>query len=185
MSQASLRDENEIRKGIERAEFVRKEIEALWVLPTSFWYRRYRSVYWNHTIVVILYHVECFCISLLTWRYKIIGIIWKDIEHSVNVTTSPEIDKSAKYRLCYIPSLQPTTSNLNFECDFGIPPIRIFQNPSIFHPVSCLEVHLFNTNPMAGYLAPTNHTAPYGYSSICNECAEWKVNWSATILYSR
>lgn len=29
MSQANLRDEEQIRKGIERAEFVKKEIEAL------------------------------------------------------------------------------------------------------------------------------------------------------------
>ena len=38
MSQAHLRDEQEIRKGIERAEYVKKEIEALYYL------KKYRSL---------------------------------------------------------------------------------------------------------------------------------------------
>ncbi|KAL2002704.1 hypothetical protein VTN02DRAFT_6135 [Thermoascus thermophilus] len=37
-SQAHLRDEEQIRKGIERAEFVKKEIEAMYYL------RRYRAL---------------------------------------------------------------------------------------------------------------------------------------------
>lgn len=37
-SQAGLRDEGEIRKGVERAEFVKKEIEALYYL------KRYRAL---------------------------------------------------------------------------------------------------------------------------------------------
>ncbi|KIN00101.1 hypothetical protein OIDMADRAFT_199269 [Oidiodendron maius Zn] len=37
-SKASLTDENEIRKGIERAQFVKKEIEALYYL------KRYRTL---------------------------------------------------------------------------------------------------------------------------------------------
>ncbi len=38
MSQAHLRDEQEIKKGIERAEYVKKEIEALYYL------KKYRSL---------------------------------------------------------------------------------------------------------------------------------------------
>ncbi|KAF2219865.1 NADH-ubiquinone oxidoreductase complex 1/LYR family protein [Elsinoe ampelina] len=33
-SQASITDEEQIRKGIERAEFVKKEIEAMYAFPT-------------------------------------------------------------------------------------------------------------------------------------------------------
>lgn len=38
MSQANLRDEEKIREGIKRAEFVKKEIEALYFL------KKYRSM---------------------------------------------------------------------------------------------------------------------------------------------
>lgn len=38
MSQADLRDEEKIRQGIKRAEFVKKEIEALYFL------KKYRSI---------------------------------------------------------------------------------------------------------------------------------------------
>lgn len=38
MSQAHLRDEEQIRQGIKRAEFVKKEIEALYFL------KKYRSM---------------------------------------------------------------------------------------------------------------------------------------------
>ncbi|MCJ1455092.1 hypothetical protein MMC28_005446 [Mycoblastus sanguinarius] len=31
-SQAGIQDEGEIRKGIERAEYVKKEVEALWAI---------------------------------------------------------------------------------------------------------------------------------------------------------
>ena len=42
MSQAHVRDEAEIRKGIERAEYVKKEIEALYYLKK---YRAMKQAY--------------------------------------------------------------------------------------------------------------------------------------------
>lgn len=42
MSQAHIRDEDEIRKGIERAQYVKKEIEALYYLKK---YRTLKKAY--------------------------------------------------------------------------------------------------------------------------------------------
>ena len=42
MSQAHLKDEDEIRKGIERAQYVKKEIEALYYLKK---YRALKKAY--------------------------------------------------------------------------------------------------------------------------------------------